>query len=125
MCELALKLDLNDFSETDIAAVHRLPSGPNKIAPILVQVHKVSIEEQCICARTKLPQLAEEDSFPRLYINENLTRANKELYRLARLKGKEKGFKFVWTRNGRVLARKEEGRPIIHIDSKADLDLIV
>lgn len=125
VCELALKLDLTNFSTTDIAAVHRLPSGPNKIPPVLVQVHKVSTKEQWMSARTKLPELAEEETFPRLYINENLTRANKELFRLARLKGKEKGFKFVWTRNGRVLARKEEGRPIVHIDSKADLDFIV
>ncbi|KAH9361485.1 hypothetical protein HPB48_004572 [Haemaphysalis longicornis] len=50
VCELALKLVLNDISATDIAAVHRLPSGPNKIAPILVQVHKGRRKEQCICA---------------------------------------------------------------------------
>lgn len=86
-----------------------------------MQVHKVSTKEQRICARKKLSELAEEDSFPRLYINENLTRANKELHRLARLKDKEKCFKFVWTRNGRVLAKKEEGQPIIHTDSKATL----
>lgn len=67
----------------------------------------------------------ESVTFPRLYFNENLTRTNRELFRFARVRGKEKGFKFIWTGNGKILAKKCEGAPVIRIDKLSDLEKIV
>lgn len=127
MCDLAGRLKLTNFQEDEICKIHRLPTQDksNTSPPILVQFQNASVQEKWFRARKDLPDLAEPEKFPRLYFNENLTRMNSELFRLARSKGKENGFKFVWTRNGKVLARKSEGAPFIRIEKLSDLDKIV
>lgn len=121
---LAERLNLANFQEDEIWKIHRLPthdkSSPSP--PILVQVQNTSVKEKWLRARKGLRNLAQSDQFPRLFINENLTRMNRELFRLARSKGKENGYSFVWTRDGKVLARKAEGAPTIRIGKLSDLD---
>lgn len=126
MCDLAGQLGLRNFQEDDICRIHRLPTQ-NKSStspPILVQVQNSSVKEKWCRARKGLPDLAQSGKFPRLFINENLTRMNRELFRLAHSKGKENGYKFMWTRNGKVLARKSEGAPFIGVEKFSDLDKI-
>lgn len=55
-----------------------------------------------------------------IYIDEHLTRENHMLFMSAR-KLKQLGFKFVWTRNGRVFVRFNEKTKIIGIDSISQL----
>ncbi|KAL4719484.1 hypothetical protein ACJJTC_014421 [Scirpophaga incertulas] len=43
-----------------------------------------------------------------VFVAEHLTPANKRLHAATRQKAKEKGFKFVWVRNGRIYIRKNE-----------------
>ncbi|XP_063891033.1 uncharacterized protein LOC135116956 [Helicoverpa armigera] len=43
-----------------------------------------------------------------IYVQEHLSPSNKALHAAARLKAKEKGFKFVWVRNGRIFVRKTD-----------------
>lgn len=121
--DLALKLKLQDVEKDEILAVHRLPAKRGSIPAILVQTKRVAVKERWFGARKLLTALAQTD-FPRLYFNENLTRANRELYRLARLRAKEVGYKFTWTRNGRILCKKAEGASQIRIDTQIDLDRI-
>lgn len=122
--DLALKLKLENVREDDISVVHRLPAKIGTIPAILVQTQRVAVKQKWLGARKGLGALAQNDHFPRLYFNENLTRANRELYRLARLKAKDVDYKFVWTRNGKILCKKSEGGSLIRIDSSTDLDKI-
>lgn len=55
-----------------------------------------------------------------IYIDEHLTRENHLLFMSAR-KLKTLGFKYVWTRNGRVFVRFNEGSKVISVDSIADV----
>lgn len=46
-----------------------------------------------------------------VYVQEHLSPSNKELHGKARMAAKEKGYKFVWIRNGRIFIRKNETSP--------------
>lgn len=55
-----------------------------------------------------------------VYVSEHLTLANKSLHAATRIAAKEKKYKFVWVRNGKIFVRKEEGsatRVITSLDS--------
>lgn len=59
-----------------------------------------------------------------IYINESLSYSRRQLFNAARELKKEKKFKFLWVRNGRILLRAEEGAKAIVIttmDQIADL----
>lgn len=59
-----------------------------------------------------------------LFVNEHLTQKNKALLSAAIQKKKEAGWKFAWTTNGRVLVRKDEDAPVIHIAHEGNLTQI-
>lgn len=58
----------------------------------------------------------------RFYVNERLTRHNRQLFNLAREKARLAGWRFVWTRDGRVSVRRAEGQPSYRLRSEADLE---
>ncbi|CAB3241478.1 unnamed protein product [Arctia plantaginis] len=46
-----------------------------------------------------------------VYVSEHLTPANKSLHAATRIAAKEKNYKFIWVRNGKIFIRKEENAP--------------
>lgn len=124
LSDLAQQLDVPNFAATQVSAIHRLPSRDNTTPAILVQMCSVEAKEQWLRSRKNLPRLVQND-FPRLYFNDNLTRVNRELFWLARTKAKEMSFKYVWTRNGKVFARKADGAPLVRINRKLDIERLI
>ncbi|CAG5054408.1 unnamed protein product [Parnassius apollo] len=59
-----------------------------------------------------------------IYINERLTRANRHLFFLARQEGKKRDWKYVWSKDGRILVRKDSGERAFHIRSEKGLSKI-
>lgn len=59
-----------------------------------------------------------------VFVSEHLTPANKSLHAATRKKAKENAYKFVWVRNGRIYARKDENCQSILIRSPDSLKLI-
>lgn len=57
-----------------------------------------------------------------IYVMEHLSPTNKRLHAAARLKAKEKGYKFVWIRQGRIFVRKTETSEFIYIKDIRTLD---
>lgn len=57
-----------------------------------------------------------------VYVSESLCPAKRLLYSRARAVRREKGYKYLWLRGGRILARKEESAPVVVINCLADLD---
>ncbi|CAH2106069.1 unnamed protein product [Euphydryas editha] len=57
-----------------------------------------------------------------LYINERLTKDNRQLFRQARSRAKEYRFRYCWVRGGNIFVRKADGKPAIRIFSPIDLD---
>lgn len=60
----------------------------------------------------------------RFYVNERLTRLNRQLLGKARERARETGWKYVWTRDGRVRARRADGEPQHQIRTEADIDRV-
>ena len=61
----------------------------------------------------------------KVFLNESLTRMNRELFRLARLRCSEAGWKFTWTKKGVVLVRKNENTAPTRIANIKELEQIV
>lgn len=59
-----------------------------------------------------------------IYVSEQLTPNNKELFATVRHAAKEKNIKFVWIRNGKVYVRKNENSPAVWVSSKDMLENI-
>lgn len=121
----ALELNINDSM---VDNCHRLgkrgdASGP---AGIIVKfVRKLDAEEVLRKRRIKrnlsTSHLGLSLDRP-VYINESLCPARRRLYSLARAAKREKGYKYLWLRNGKIFLRKEENAPICYIKSQTDLD---
>lgn len=52
-----------------------------------------------------------------IYISESLTLRRRKLFNAARALKKEKGFQFLWVRNGKILLRTQEGAKVILVTS--------
>lgn len=57
----------------------------------------------------------------RFYVNERLTKYKRQLFRKAREAARRTGWRFVWTRHGTILARKEHGNPCCVIRTEVDI----
>ncbi|XP_059045278.1 uncharacterized protein LOC131841063 [Achroia grisella] len=60
----------------------------------------------------------------RLHINERLTRTNRRLFYLAREAARRLGWRFTWTRDGRIFTRRGHGTSAHRIRVEADLDKV-
>ena len=139
--EVAKLMNIN-LSEDQISTSHRLPASqrPNRdnneskkrqIAsspPIIVQFLSRDVRNSLYFNR-KLLREANLKKFyveetTEIYVNENLTRARKNLLWKAKQRAKANGFKYVWTHNGRINVRLSEDNEAILISNEKDLDLI-
>ncbi|XP_052749321.1 uncharacterized protein LOC113522090 [Galleria mellonella] len=99
----------------------------NKIPrPLVVRFTRKAIREDFLRAAKSRRDLNSKDivlNSPerKIFINERLTRANRQLFRDARIRAKEADFKYCWTRNGSIYVRKRTGKPAVYIASYDDL----
>ncbi|KAH9372881.1 hypothetical protein HPB48_012756 [Haemaphysalis longicornis] len=114
LVNLSGKMEIEAPERHSVEAVHRLKSRQDKVAPIIVRFTDQATKDLWI---TKKKALRAEE----IFLNDNLTKAQGHLFWQTRKQAKEKGYKFAWTKNGKVLVRKEEGSKIIGINGAADL----
>lgn len=115
--KVARSLRLPELTPTDIVSMHRLASKPDKIPGIIVRFMSQTTRDLWLSKRLHL----KEDG-NNVYLLENLTKHEKSLLWSAKECAKEKAYKYVWYRNGRVLVRKADGEPVIVIKSIDDLE---
>lgn len=60
----------------------------------------------------------------RIYVNERLTPYNRHLFYLSRQEGHEKKWRFVWTRGGRIYARRDSKAKSFNIRSEEDISKV-
>ncbi|KAJ2937724.1 hypothetical protein O0L34_g17869 [Tuta absoluta] len=125
------------LDQRDIVSIHRTGSknsqevdeskGP-RIA--VLRLARRSIKEDILkAAKTRRGGIKSSDLNIQgvsriIHINERLTYVNRQLFRNARLASKEHGWKFVWTREGRVLARHSEGKAVHRIKTEDDINQV-
>ena len=120
-----------DASFSDISIAHRLPpkwhdksDGSSRPPTIIAQFTNKRIRN-AIYLRKKEAQNIKDFLVPemtKLFVNENLTRYRKKLFRSTKRAAKANNYKFFWAVNGKILVKKDDNAPVIAIQSESDID---
>uniref|UniRef100_A0A8D8SSS6 FP protein C-terminal domain-containing protein n=1 Tax=Cacopsylla melanoneura TaxID=428564 RepID=A0A8D8SSS6_9HEMI len=123
------KIEVNIKSE-DIDAIHRIPSRSNaNPEPIVVQFVTRQMKENVV-KKSKEKRVCTDDlnmqcANKPVFVNEHLTRKRKNIMFEARKLKNEKNYKFLWSRNGKILIKKNETSITIQLNSLDDLAKII
>lgn len=124
--DIGKALDMT-ITDTMVDACHRLGAKQNGNHPpgIIVKFVRRMDKEQFMKGRRVKSTLSTRhigrtDDRP-IYINESLSPARRVLHALARKYQREKCFKFLWVRNGKIFLRKQENAPVKLISCLEDL----
>lgn len=117
--KLGLKLTEEDLVNcVRVGSLHNKSEADSTLRPrprpIVVRLSRRSLRDQLLReARARRGATTEGADLPgpphRFYVNERLTRLNRQLFNRARELGRQRGWKYVWTRDGKVFARKQQG----------------
>lgn len=123
----ALEMDITDSM---VDTCHRLGQKKNSKGPrgIIVKFVRRLDKEELLKKRrdkkrdfsTRHLNLTTPTDNP-VFVNESLSPTRRWLLGQARQLKKDRGYKYIWLRNGNILLRKEEGSPVIGIKTQADL----
>lgn len=140
-CLLAKKLGV-DLDDRDVVSAER--SGPQRAflastsdgkqaqqprpRPVVVRLARRAVRDELLRAarvRRGVDSSGIIDADPRrFYVNERLTRTNRQLFYKAREEGRLKNYRFVWTKGGRIFVRKTVTASVQRVRSEADLEKI-
>ncbi|KAI5645492.1 PHD-finger domain-containing protein [Phthorimaea operculella] len=134
---LALKIGA-PLEDQDIVDVYRvgqqLTNNPMELKskgprPLIVRLARRSTRDAILKSSRVRRNLKSTDiDFPapasRIYINERLTKQNRILFKRARVEAKKSSWKYVWTKNGKIYAKKTDGKcKVFHITSDSDFKI--
>lgn len=118
----------------DIADAYRIGNPknmngePKKTRPMLVKFKERKVRNYIFHNKRRLranSQQNEGQQQEKIFINENLCKETKELFRKANQKRKELKYRFIWSNFGKILIRKGENDRVVCIKCAKDLELIV
>ncbi|XP_045772175.1 uncharacterized protein LOC123872089 [Maniola jurtina] len=132
---VAKKIGLS-LEERDIVSAERL--GPRRIIAddaagqrrppraIVVRLARRSVRDDLLrAARVRrgadTSGIIEAVQSKRFYVNERLTAANKHLFYKTRELGRRDGWRYVWTKDGRIYARRKDGSEVCRIRTPNDI----
>nr|XP_049701301.1 uncharacterized protein LOC126055566 [Helicoverpa armigera] len=127
-----------EISERDVLHCTRIAkanTSSNRPRSIVVQLASPRMRDHLLAAIIKYNQANPQEKLncshlgyagPKspVYVAEHLSPANRALHAAARVKAKEKNYKYVWVRNGRIFVRKNDGAEYIQIKNKNSLGKI-
>lgn len=112
-----------NIDETEIEEIYRIPtSNKNLPKPIIAKLSKK--KRNMIIAGRKNKDLTQDKIIhngerEKVYVNESLTKFNKGL--LYETKKNATDYKYIWTKEGRILAKKDDGSKPIQIRNFQDI----
>ncbi|XP_023954808.2 uncharacterized protein LOC112058317 [Bicyclus anynana] len=126
---IAVKLGVK-IGEGDIVKAERV--GPARAGredaarPIVVRLVRRALRDELLkAARVRRGATTADMGLPgsprRFYVNERLTKTNRQLFNNARATAKKCRWKYTWTRDGRIYARKSEGQSGLRIRTEQDI----
>lgn len=107
------------LAKNDISVSHRLPKRSYSAA-LREGPHQASSTRDKSTRDLDLARYSEN----KIYISENLTQANKDLFKECLKIKKDLKYKFIWTSYGRTYLRKDPVSPVVAILKKSDLDIL-
>ncbi|KAH7944989.1 hypothetical protein HPB49_004566 [Dermacentor silvarum] len=114
------------IDDLDVDVCHMVETSKGRGKNLIVRFTRRS-KRNAILAKARKARLTTQSleyagqSRP-IFVNEHLTRKNKQLLGAAISRKKVVGWKHVCSSNGRVLARRGDSTPVLHIVSLADVD---
>ncbi|KAJ2944161.1 hypothetical protein O0L34_g18132 [Tuta absoluta] len=127
--KIGVELDERDIVSAERAGPPRAPApggAPARPRPLAVRLarraprddvlHAARVRRGLDTSGLHLPGPATP-----LYVNERMTKRNRQLFQTARKLAVELKFKFVWTHDGKVFVRQEQGAPRHRLRSEEDL----
>lgn len=126
--KLGVKLEEHDIVSAERAGgVRRAEQGaPDpRPRPIAVRLaRRVHRDQLLAAARVRRgadsADLGLNSNPRRFYVNERLTRFNRQLFYKAREESSRQKWKYVWTRDGKIFVRKENGAPRARLRTEED-----
>lgn len=119
--QIATALQLSQLNRENVEAIHRLPTKPEKIPPVIVRFVNRHQRDEWLESRRRLRSTAGTET---IYFQDNLTEQNRKLFWMARIRAKERSYAFVWTTRGTIYVRKNPDQNAIRIDHEDDLNKI-
>lgn len=119
--EVANKLGVPPLSESEVAALHRLPARPNNVPAVVLRFSRQSLRDKWFEQRQRLRQGGGNGAQDDVCILENWTKKNRALLREAKEWSKENNYNDAWHRNGKVFIRKTDGDRAVIINNANDL----
>lgn len=117
--------------EEDISVSHRLPTKrteqTDRPKKIIARFVRRDVRDAIYKSRKLLKNKTTSDiGYPRtnnkIYISENLTPTNKDLFNKSLALKKRANFRFLWTRYGNTYMKKDEDSAVIQIATEKDLE---
>lgn len=131
--KLGVSLDVSDIVSAERRGKTRDVRGDSVTGPhprvIVARLSRKSQRDEMIrAARTRrgadTSGILATQTPRRFYVNERLTWLNRRIFRSAREEGRNKGWKYVWTRNGHTYVRRDKESPALRIRSESDVDKV-
>lgn len=133
---VATKLGVN-LEDRDIVSAERIggrflnatsSEGPveRRPRPLVVRLGRHDLREKLLQS-AKVRRTSDTDGMGfsqkpvRFYINERLTKQNRLLFRQARDAGRRNGWQYVWTKRGRIFARRKSDDPVVRLRVENDI----
>ncbi|RZF35706.1 hypothetical protein LSTR_LSTR009574 [Laodelphax striatellus] len=114
------------ISEQQIDNCHRLPTRKTNIPPPIIVKLVRKIDKDGLLNKRRIKRdfstrhLGLSSDCP-IYMNESLSEERRKVFAAVRKMKTDKGFKYLWIRNGRILVRKTEGQPVIVLEHLTDI----
>lgn len=121
--EMSKVLRLPPIVPTSIEACHRLKTPKIKPAIIIRFTNRKDAEQWLQKKKTGLTSknLISGGSDDKIFINENLTPRNRELFWQSRMAAKKHSYKYVWVKNGQIFMKKDDTTSKIQIHCYDDI----
>lgn len=115
------------ITKSDVDICHRVPTKDGGCPNIVVQFHsrtkRDAVVEKARKKRVRTDELGAPGRSP-VYVNDHLCPDLKILLGKAIARKNEKQWKYVWTKEGKILARKTDTSRVLRITSVNDLEKI-
>ncbi|CAK1603676.1 unnamed protein product [Parnassius mnemosyne] len=113
------------LDERDVVFVERMgtpPAGAGEARArrVVVRLARRQLRDELLQAARVRRGLTGEGG-ARVFVNERLTRANRQLFRQVREECRRLQWKYAWTKRGRIFARKSDGAQVFQLRSMVDV----
>ncbi|XP_046688024.1 uncharacterized protein LOC124373690 [Homalodisca vitripennis] len=121
-----------ELKKEKVVAAHRVPTFNKKSMPprflLVVRFTSYDEKDEWINGFKRVrPLMADKinpnfNSSTRVFVNEHVSPENKQLLSKTKEAAREKNYKYVWSRDGRIFVRRSEGEKCKRIDLSSDLE---